>query len=93
MYRNYYAIEDVIKYINTITEGKYTESSIRKAICNTAEKYGIINWFKFLRIIMSDQGITNKEVDKSKVDKIALVNKIKSIFGNYLKKKKVWKGV
>lgn len=56
-YRHYYGIEDIVEYLNSLTENKYTKSSIRRAICNCAEKYGVVDWYKIVRKAMSNEEI------------------------------------
>lgn len=36
VYRNYFSTEDLVKYICSFTNNKYTDSSINRALCNTA---------------------------------------------------------
>jgi hypothetical protein len=64
-------------------------SSIKRAICNSSEKYGVIDWYKFIRIVM------DKAVPKNikSLDKVEIINRIKLIFRGYLSKKKIWKGI
>jgi hypothetical protein len=64
-------------------------SSIKRAICNSSEKYGVIDWYKFIRIVMG------KAVPKNikSLDKVEIINRIKLIFRGYLSKKKIWKGI
>lgn len=46
-------MEEIVRYIDQVTEGKYTSGSIKKMLSNIAEKYGVVDWFKFLRKAMN----------------------------------------
>lgn len=59
-YRNYYSIAEIVNHLARITKEAFTRESIEQAICNSAEKYDLIDWFLFVRIVTGRRKLQKK---------------------------------
>lgn len=85
-YRNYYSIADIVEHLAGVTKDAFTRESIEQAICNSAEKYELIDWFLFVRIV------TGRRKPMRRPTKEEAVSRIIAKYMIYLGKKRVLNG-
>jgi hypothetical protein len=42
---------DIVAHLSELTSDRFTKDSIEQALCNSAFKYELIDWYLFVRIV------------------------------------------